>query len=58
MLDALKRVRDRFFGDGDASVAIPVFDGTLKPNNVLESADVFLDLPGLEDLEADTDGEL
>jgi hypothetical protein len=58
MLDALKRVRDRFFGDGDASVAIPVFDGTLKPNNVLESADVFLDLPGLEDLVAGADGEL
>ncbi|WP_097461131.1 hypothetical protein [Mangrovitalea sediminis] len=60
MLNVLKRVRDRFFGDGDDknSVAVPVFDGALKPNNILEEADVILEKPGLDDLVTGDDGVL
>lgn len=58
MFSALMRVRDRFFGDGEASVAIPVFDGPLKPNNLLETAPVLLEKDGLDDLIATTNGEL
>jgi hypothetical protein len=58
MFEALKRARDRFVGDGEASVAIPVFDGSLKPNNILESAPVFLEAAGLEDLAVGADGQM
>lgn len=58
MLDALKRARDRFFGDGEATVAVPIFDGALTPNNLLEEALVFAELPGLEDLAIGADGVL
>ncbi len=58
VFDALRRARDRFFGYGDASVAIPVFDGPLKPNNALEEAEVLFERPGLEDLLHGEDGLL
>lgn len=58
MFEALKRARDRFVGDGEASVAIPVFDGSLKPNNILETAPVFLEASCLEDLVVGADHEL
>jgi hypothetical protein len=58
MLDALKRVRDRFFGEGQATVSVPIFDGALTPNNLLEEAPVFAELPGLEDLAIGADGVL
>lgn len=58
MLDALKRARDRFFGDGDAAVSVPIFDGALKPNSLLEDAHVFAEAPGLEDLAIGADGVL
>lgn len=58
MLSAVRQLRDRFFGHGDASVAIPVFDGPLKPNNTLEEAEVFFESEGLEDLIHGEDGVL
>lgn len=58
MFETLKRARDRFFGDGDASVAVPIFDGAFRPNNLLEAAPVFAEMPGLEDLAVSTDGVL
>lgn len=60
MLNVLRQVRDRLFHDGDdrSSVAVPVFDGSLKPNNILENADVVLQRPGLDDLTTDSDGQL
>ncbi len=58
MFETLKRARDRFFGDGDASVAVPIFDGAFQPNNLLETATVFAEMPGLEDLAVSTDGVL
>lgn len=41
---------DRLRGTGEASVAIPLFDGALKPNSRLDEADVVLSAPGLTDL--------
>lgn len=58
MLKALKRARDNFFGYGEASVAIPVFDGSLKANNLLETAPVFFERAGLEDIACGPDGTL
>lgn len=58
MLDSLKRARDRFFGEGEATVSVPIFDGALAPNNLLEEAPVFAELAGLEDLAMGQDGVL
>lgn len=58
MLDYLKRARDRFFGEGEATVSVPIFDGALAPNNLLEEAPVFAELAGLEDLAMGPDGVL
>ena len=58
MLKKLKRAHDRFFGVGEADTSVPVFDGALKPNNVLESAAVFLERDGLEDMAVMHDGQL
>ena len=56
MISAIRRVRDRLLGDGERSVAIPVFDGPLKPNNVLETAEVLFEHEDLSDLTASADG--
>ncbi|MFA5663856.1 strictosidine synthase [Castellaniella sp.] len=58
MLKTLKRARDRFFGTGEADTSVPVLDGALKPNNLLETAEVFFERPGLEDLAIDAHGQL
>jgi len=58
MFNALARLRDRFFGDGEDTVSVPVFDGALKPNNLLEEAQIFAELPGLEDLALSAQGVL
>ena len=38
MVDIFTRTLDRFFGRGDASIAIPPMDGALKPNNAVDDA--------------------
>ena len=48
MLKQLKRARDRFFGAGEADTSVPVLDGPLKPNHILENAEVFFEATGLE----------
>lgn len=58
MLNRLMRARDRFFGIGEADTSVPVFDGPLKPDNRLETADVFLTVEGLDDLCVDAAGRL
>jgi hypothetical protein len=37
----LKRISDRFWGQGEASVTVPIMDGPLKPNQALEEAPLF-----------------
>lgn len=40
MIGVLKDVADRVLGRGPAAITVPPFDGALKPNQVLEQADV------------------
>ena len=53
MIAALTQWKDRLLGRGDASITVPVFDGALKSNNLLEDAPVFTVLEAPEDLATD-----
>ena len=53
MIDALIDWKDRLLGRGDASITVPVFDGALKSNNLLEEAATFATLEAPEDLATD-----
>ena len=53
MLDSLKTFTDRLLGRGSAAITVPVMDGTLRPNRVLEDAEVVAELPGIDDLVGD-----
>lgn len=53
MINALMDWKDRLLGRGDASITVPVFDGALKSNNLLEDAPVFASLEAPEDLATD-----
>jgi hypothetical protein len=58
MFEIFKRVGDRFFGAGEADTSVPVLDGALKPNTLLDTAEVFIEQPGLEDMVVDSQGRL
>src|SRR5690606_30118215 len=58
MLKTLKRAHNRFFGVGEADTSVPVLDGALKPNNLLENAQVHFERQGLEDMVVDQAGKL
>ena len=53
MISALTEWKDRLLGRGDASITVPVFDGALKSNNLLEEAALFAALDAPEDLATD-----
>jgi hypothetical protein len=53
MIDALLEWKDRLLGRGDASITVPVFDGALKSNNILEEAATLAVLEAPEDLATD-----
>ena len=53
MFDSLRSFTDRVLGRGSAAITVPVMDGTLKPNRVLEDATVVAELPGIDDLAGD-----
>src|SRR6185312_3963488 len=40
MIAALRVLSDRLLGRGEASITVPIFDGALKPNQMLERAEV------------------
>ncbi len=40
MIAALKALGDRVLGRGDASITVPIFDGALKPNQLLADAEI------------------
>ena len=46
-------MEDQMLGRGDASITVPVFDGALKSNNILEEAATFAVLEAPEDLATD-----
>ena len=54
---ALEDFFDRFLGRGDAAITVPVFDGSLKPNQLLEHAEIVGEFAEPEDL-AVADGAL
>ena len=56
MIDALRRTVDNFFGRGEAAVTVPVMDGPLKPNQLLESAGRVLTAPEIDNLAATPEG--
>ena len=56
MIGALQRTVDNFLGRGEAAVTVPVMDGPLKPNQLLESASRVLTAPELDNLAATPDG--
>jgi len=53
MIDALRQWSDRLLGRGDAAITVPVFDGALKSNHLIEDAEVVAELDAPEDLASD-----
>ena len=53
MIGAVKEWADRLLGRGGASITVPVFDGALKSNQILEDAPTFAQLEAPEDLASD-----
>jgi hypothetical protein len=58
MIGALKRKLDGFLGRGEAAVTVPVMDGPLKPNQLLETAPRVLEAVDLDNLLATSEGIL
>jgi len=53
VIGAVKQFADRFLGRGEAAITVPSFDGALKPNQKLESAQTLLSCAAPEDLASD-----
>ncbi|MEB0055836.1 strictosidine synthase [Variovorax sp. LG9.2] len=53
MFDTIRQFSDRVLGRGDAAITVPVMDGALKPNRVLDDAEVVATLPDIDDLATD-----
>ena len=56
MIGALSGTVDNFLGRGEAAVTVPVMDGPLKPNQLLESAARVAHAPELDNLAPTPDG--
>jgi len=53
VIGALVEFKDRLLGRGEASITVPVFDGALKSNRVVEDAAVVADFEAPADLASD-----
>jgi hypothetical protein len=53
LITGLRGFVDNLLGRGEAAIAVPSFDGALKPNQRLEEAAVVLENVGAEDLATD-----
>jgi hypothetical protein len=53
VIAALKEFADRLLGRGDATITVPSFDGALKPNQMLEKAEIVGQFGAPEDLATD-----
>ena len=53
MIDAIKQWTERMLGRGDAAISVPVLDGALKSNRLVEDAEVVAELDAPEDLASD-----
>ena len=58
MVNLTSRIKAAIFGDRNERLSIPLMDGALKPNNVIEEAPIFAERLGLEDLALGADGAL
>lgn len=58
MIDAIRRALDGFLGRGEAAVTVPVMDGPLKPNQLLEEAPRILEARALDNLVTTPEGTL
>lgn len=53
LLNRLSNWNDAFWGRGAASITIPIMDGAFKANRLLDTAEVVMELVGLDDLASD-----
>jgi len=53
VIAALKTFADHLLGRGDATITVPSFDGALKPNQILEKAEIVGQFDAPEDLATD-----
>lgn len=53
LADTLRQWSDRVLGRGSAAITVPVMDGPLKANRVLDEAAVMAPLAGIDDLATD-----
>ena len=53
MIAALKSLGDRILGRGDASITVPIFDGALKPNQILADAEAVDSFDDANDIASD-----
>lgn len=58
MSNLASRLKSLIFGNRDEALSIPIMDGSLKPNNLLEEAPVLAERESLEDIAVGADGEL
>ena len=58
MIEAMRQFGDWILGRGEASITIPIFDGALKPNQILEGAEVIGEFEDAGDIAADGAGIL
>jgi len=58
MIEAMRQFGDWILGRGEASITIPIFDGALKPNQILEGAKVVAEFEDASDIAADGQGIL
>src|ERR1035438_2993002 len=52
---ALRASIDRLLGRGSAAITVPVMDGALKANRLLDEAEIVATLPGIDDIASDGD---
>jgi hypothetical protein len=53
MRTAVREFGDRLLGRGTAAITVPVMDGAIKPNRLLDDAALVIELPGIDDLASD-----
>ena len=53
MTNALRDWTDQLLGRGSAAITVPIFDGALKANQILEQAETFAEVEDAEDLATD-----
>jgi hypothetical protein len=53
MIAALKAFGDRVLGRGDAAITVPIFDGALKPNQLLADAEIVGQFKDANDIATD-----